>query len=64
MWKFQHALAAVPDEKDFDTDNIPDIELILTVCAGLVVENKRGHTTRVRLVQYTAQEYLENVRER
>lgn len=43
-----------------DQENIPDPDIILSACAGLVVIDKR--TTYVRLVHYTAQEYFMKLR--
>ncbi|KAI1835446.1 hypothetical protein DTO027I6_2827 [Penicillium roqueforti] len=55
--ELQHALAIEEGESSLDEENIPEIEDILTVCAGLVtVENESGI---IRLVHYTTQEYLE-----
>ena len=54
--ELQHALAVEPGDAQFDEDGIPDISLVLSVCAGIVTvrENRT-----VGLVHYTAQEYLE-----
>ncbi|KAI2725507.1 hypothetical protein CBS147330_8187 [Penicillium roqueforti] len=55
--ELQHALAIEEGESSLDEENIPDIEDILAVCAGLVtVENESGI---IRLVHYTTQEYLQ-----
>jgi hypothetical protein len=51
------ALAVEPEEKEIDPDNVPDIEDIVSVCAGLVVVDHKSAI--VRLVHYTAQEFFE-----
>ncbi|KAF7354365.1 Ankyrin repeat protein [Mycena venus] len=53
------ALAIEPSTKALDKDNMLDIDLILSVCAGLVLVDK--HVSMVRLVHYTTQEYLESI---
>lgn len=55
-----HALAVEPDTEELDRDNIPDVDDIISVCAGLVVVDEASNV--VRLVHYTTQEYLERVR--
>ncbi|KXG49201.1 uncharacterized protein PGRI_030710 [Penicillium griseofulvum] len=55
--ELQHALAIEEGESSIDEENIPEVEDILAVCAGLVtVENESGI---IRLVHYTTQEYLD-----
>jgi ankyrin repeat protein len=56
-----HALAVETGDEDFDSENIPDVEDILSVCAGLVTVDQESQI--VRLVHYTTQEYLESIRE-
>jgi ankyrin repeat protein len=56
-----HALAVEVNEASLDSDNIPDIEDIVSVCAGLVSIDKDSDI--VRLVHYTTQEYFEGIRE-
>ncbi|KAF7333149.1 ANK-REP-REGION domain-containing protein [Mycena venus] len=51
------ALAVEPGAKSLDEDNILDMEIILSVCAGLVIIDKQ--LSVVRLVHYTTQEYLD-----
>ncbi|KAJ7773596.1 hypothetical protein DFH07DRAFT_708669, partial [Mycena maculata] len=56
-WSFQEmreALAIEPGATQLDDDNMVDMEIMFSVCAGLVVHNGFG----VRLVHYTTQEYL------
>ncbi|KAJ6541683.1 hypothetical protein B0H19DRAFT_1268649 [Mycena capillaripes] len=54
------ALAIEPGAEQFDGDNVLDIEVILSVCAGLVVVDEQ--LSVVRLVHYTAQEYFDSIR--
>ena len=54
--ELQHAVAVEPDDSQFDEDGIPEISLILSVCAGIATIRENG---TIGLVHYTAQEYLE-----
>lgn len=54
--ELQHAMAVEPGDSQFDEDGIPDIGLVLSVCAGVVAVREND---TVGLVHYTAQEYLE-----
>ncbi|RYP65432.1 hypothetical protein DL770_009008 [Monosporascus sp. CRB-9-2] len=56
-----HALAVEPGEDNLDQDNIPDVEDIVSVCAGLVTVDQESNI--IRLVHYTTQEYFERIRE-
>ncbi|RYP13640.1 hypothetical protein DL767_010650 [Monosporascus sp. MG133] len=56
-----HALAVEPGEDELDQDNIPDVEDIVSVCAGLVTVDRESNI--IRLVHYTTQEYFERIRE-
>ncbi|RYP26030.1 hypothetical protein DL768_011840 [Monosporascus sp. mg162] len=56
-----HALAMEPGEDVLDQDNIPDVEDIVSVCAGLVTVDRESNI--IRLVHYTTQEYFERIRE-
>ncbi|KAI0514673.1 hypothetical protein F5B22DRAFT_636987 [Xylaria bambusicola] len=54
--ELQHALAVEPGEDDFDEDNLPEIEHIVSLCNGLVtLEEKTGI---LRIVHLSAYEYL------
>ena len=55
------ALAVEPDEVELDPENIPDVEDLLSVCAGLVVVDQESAI--IRLVHYTTQEYFERIRD-
>jgi ankyrin repeat protein len=55
------ALAVEPEEAELDLENIPDVEDMLSVCAGLVVVDQESAV--IRLVHYTTQEYFERIRD-
>ncbi|KAJ7773610.1 ankyrin repeat-containing domain protein [Mycena maculata] len=55
--ELQEALAIEPGATQLDVDNLLDIGIIFSVCAGLVIQNGSG----VRLVHYTTQEYLNTI---
>lgn len=55
--ELQHALAVEAGETELDEDNIPALEDMVSVCAGLVTVDEESHI--IRLVHYTTQEYLE-----
>ncbi|KAJ7847783.1 hypothetical protein B0H13DRAFT_2405537 [Mycena leptocephala] len=59
--ELQVALAVEPGTQELDDDNILDIEIILAVCAGLVIVDEQ--LTVVRLVHYTTQEYFDSIQE-
>ncbi|KAJ7824817.1 ankyrin repeat-containing domain protein [Mycena olivaceomarginata] len=56
------ALAIEPGTIDLDPDNLLDMDIILSVCAGLVVISGEDHL--VRLIHYTAQDYLDRIQDR
>ena len=49
--ELQHAIAVEIDEAELDEDNLPGIEDMVTVCAGLVAIDKESDI--IRLVHYT-----------
>ena len=53
----QHAAAVEIGSRTLDKDNQADIGLSISVCAGLVVIDKKSDV--VRLVHYTTQEFFE-----
>jgi ankyrin repeat protein len=55
--ELQHALAVEPGKSELDRDNIPEIEDMVSVCAGLVIVDEESDI--IRLVHYTTQEYFE-----
>lgn len=50
-----------PDESELDLDNVPEVEDMVSYCAGLVTIDDESNITR--LVHYTAQEYFVGIRE-
>ncbi|QKX53367.1 uncharacterized protein TRUGW13939_00445 [Talaromyces rugulosus] len=60
--ELQHAISIEENSDELGKNNVADIELILSVCGGLVtVDNERN---TIDLVHSSAQEYLELNRER
>ncbi|KAJ7117114.1 hypothetical protein C8R44DRAFT_626942, partial [Mycena epipterygia] len=57
--ELQEALAIEPDAMDLDPENLLDISIILSVCAGLVIVDKTASV--VRLTHYTTQDYLDSI---
>jgi hypothetical protein len=55
------ALAVEPNEAELDPDNLPDLDDLLSVCAGLVIVD--WESAVIRLVHYTTQEYFERIRD-
>lgn len=55
--EIQHALAVETNDSMLDEDKIPEQELLLSVCNGLVTFEKEGGF--LALVHYTFQQYLE-----
>jgi ankyrin repeat protein len=52
-----HALAVEVDDQQLDEDNIPNIEDVVSVCAGLIEVDDESRI--IRLVHYTTQQYFE-----
>ena len=61
VMELRHALAVTPGEEYFDEANMPDEEDLPSVCAGLIYIEEGSKI--VRLAHYTAQDYLESVRD-
>ncbi|KAI1444648.1 hypothetical protein F5Y02DRAFT_427579 [Annulohypoxylon stygium] len=61
IMELRYALAIEVDEDEFDEDNLTQVELMASVCAGLVTVDKKSDT--IRLVHYTTQEYFEQTRD-
>lgn len=61
MSELQHALAIELGDSSLDEDNLPQIEDMVSVCAGLVTVDEESRI--IRLVHYTTQEYFERTRE-
>jgi hypothetical protein len=55
--ELRHALAVEIGESKFDEENLPEIEDVVSVCAGLVTVDEGSDI--IRLVHYTTQEYFE-----
>ncbi|KAF1936447.1 ankyrin repeat protein, partial [Clathrospora elynae] len=53
------ALAVEQGAAELDMENIPNIEDLMSVCAGLVVVDPESAI--IRLVHYTTQEYFEQI---
>lgn len=53
------ALAVEPGKRVLDSDDLPDLEDMLSVCGGLVVVDRESAV--VRLVHYTTQEYFQHI---
>jgi hypothetical protein len=58
--ELRHALAVEVGESQLDEENLPDIEDMVSVCAGLVTVDEQSDI--IRLVHYTTQEYFERTR--
>ena len=54
--ELQHALGVEVGEMELDPDNIPLVEDIVSVCAGLITVDEESSI--IRLVHYTTQEYF------
>ncbi|KAJ7718964.1 ankyrin repeat-containing domain protein [Mycena maculata] len=57
--ELQAALAIEPDSTALDADNLLDIGIVLSVCAGLVMVKETASV--VRLMHYTTQEYMDHI---
>ena len=55
--ELRYALAVEVGESELDEDNLPEIEDMVSVCAGLVIVDEESDV--IRLVHYTTQEYFE-----
>jgi ankyrin repeat protein len=55
--ELQHALGVEVGESKLDEENLPDVEDIVSACAGLVTIDKESGI--IRLVHYTTQDYFE-----
>ena len=55
--ELRHALAVKADMAKLDEDFLPEVEVLSSICAGLVIVDEQGEI--VRLVHYTTQEYFE-----
>ncbi|KAI2611824.1 hypothetical protein GGR54DRAFT_340768 [Hypoxylon sp. NC1633] len=55
--ELQHALAIKVGDTELDKDDLRDIELMVSVCAGLVTVDEESDV--IRLAHYTTQQYFE-----
>ncbi|KAJ6537649.1 ankyrin repeat-containing domain protein [Mycena capillaripes] len=63
IFELKVALAIDPGATEFDVDNMVEIDIIISVCAGLVIVDgtfDHGYN-HVRLVHHTAQIYLDQI---
>ncbi|KAJ6554334.1 ankyrin repeat-containing domain protein [Mycena capillaripes] len=56
--ELREALAVEPGATNLDAENLPDMDIVLSVCTGLVVVNEEDD--KVRLIHYTAELYLQS----
>ena len=61
-FELRHALAVEVGETKLNEHNLPEIEDMVSVCAGLVTVDEESDI--IRLVHYTTQEYLEQTQNR
>ncbi|KAK6530571.1 hypothetical protein TWF281_007414 [Arthrobotrys megalospora] len=54
--ELRHALAVEINTSEFDEENLPDIDDMVSVCTGLVIIDKESDI--IRLIHFTAQEYF------
>ncbi|KAJ7440446.1 ankyrin repeat-containing domain protein [Mycena latifolia] len=57
--ELQEALAIEPDATTLDVDNLMDISIVLSVCAGLIIVDEAMAV--VRLIHYTTQGYFDSI---
>lgn len=55
--ELQHALATTENASSIDKGNITEVELIVSVCAGLITVDEESGI--IRLIHYTTQEFFE-----
>ncbi|CAH0055577.1 unnamed protein product [Clonostachys solani] len=60
--ELQHALAVQPGTSELDERYIPDLEIIGSICAGMITTDTQSDV--IRLVHYTTQEYFERTHTR
>ncbi|KAJ7487011.1 ankyrin repeat-containing domain protein [Mycena latifolia] len=57
--ELREALAIEPESTFLDTDNLLDMDIILSACAGLIIVDEA--VSVVRLIHYTAQDYMDSI---
>ena len=55
--ELQHALAVQVGESEFNKEDLPQVQDMISVCAGLVTVDEESDI--IRLIHYTTQEYFE-----
>jgi hypothetical protein len=55
--EIRHAISVQPDQTLIDKDNLIDEEILVSVCAGLVVIDQESEV--IRLIHYTTQDYFD-----
>ncbi|KAL7960031.1 hypothetical protein V8C34DRAFT_94821 [Trichoderma compactum] len=60
--EMRHALSVREHMTVFDTDYMPDVKDVKSVCAGLVTTDEESEI--IRLVHYTAQEFFQKTQEK
>ncbi|KAJ7499629.1 hypothetical protein FB451DRAFT_41815 [Mycena latifolia] len=60
--ELREALAVEPNTKELDPENLLEMDIILSVCAGLVICN--GEDDTIRLIHYTTQDYMQQIQGR
>jgi hypothetical protein len=60
--ELRHALALEAGSRELDHQNLPRVEDMASVCAGLVTVDEASGV--IRLVHYTTQEYFERTKEK
>ncbi|KAF7347221.1 Ankyrin repeat-containing protein [Mycena venus] len=55
--ELREALAIEPGAASLDNDNLLDLDIIISVCAGLITVD----VSTVRLIHYTTQQYLDSI---
>ncbi|KAJ7483684.1 ankyrin repeat domain-containing protein [Mycena latifolia] len=57
--ELQEALAIEPESTFLDRDNLLDMDIILSACAGLIIVDEA--VSVIRLIHYTTQDYLDSI---
>lgn len=60
--ELRHALAVKPNDESLDMDNVRDIKIITTVCAGFLIADET--TSSVELIHPTAHTFLETAKDK
>jgi ankyrin repeat protein len=60
--ELQHAVAVEPGSTELDTRFIPDVEIIGSICAGLITIDTQSDI--IRLAHYTTQDYFDRTPDR